>query len=68
MLPTHRLVGCGKVLRCGDHILALVAEDLEGLVEDRTQLREDRTTPNPTTFVVLDLWLGDACKEVLICR
>jgi hypothetical protein len=36
------------------------SEDLERFVEDRSQLREDRTTPNPTTFVVLDFWLRDA--------
>ncbi len=59
-LPAHRRVGSGTVLGCGDHVFALVSEDLEGFVEDRSQLWKDRATANPTAFVVLDLWLGDA--------
>jgi hypothetical protein len=39
---------------------ATIAKDFEGLVLDRTQFRKDRTTANPTSFVVLDLWLRDA--------
>jgi hypothetical protein len=35
--------------------LVLVAEDLEGFVEDRSQLREDRAATNATAFVMLDL-------------
>ena len=52
--PTHRRVGCRAVLRCGDHVFALVAKDLEGFVEDRTQLRKDRTATNSMSFMVLD--------------
>ncbi len=37
-----------------------MSKDLEGFVEDRSQLGEDRATTNPTTFVVFDLWLWDA--------
>jgi len=55
--PTHRRVGCRAILRSGDHVFALVAKDLEGFVEDRTQFGEDRTTANPTAFVVLDFRL-----------
>jgi hypothetical protein len=44
----------------GNHKLAFVAEDLEGFVEDRTQLREDRADANAPTFVMLDLRLWDA--------
>ncbi|MFM2219899.1 MAG: hypothetical protein RL240_4217, partial [Planctomycetota bacterium] len=29
-------------------------KDLERFVEDGTQFRKDRTTANPTSFVVLD--------------
>jgi hypothetical protein len=58
--PTHRSVGCGSALRRGDHIFAFVAEYLEGFVEDRSKLRKDRATTNATTFVMLDLWLGEA--------
>ena len=58
--PTHRRVGGSSILRCGDHILALVAEDLERVVEDRSQLREDRATANATAFVMLDFRLWDA--------
>jgi len=60
VLPTHRRVGCGSVLGCGDHIVALVAKDLEGFVEDRTQLGKDWATTNPAAFVMLDLWLWNA--------
>jgi hypothetical protein len=42
------------------HVFALVAEDLEGFVEDRSQLGEDRATANATAFVMLNLRLGDA--------
>ena len=41
--PTHRGVGCRLILWSGDHILALVAEDLEGFVEDRS-LQPRRST------------------------
>ena len=57
---THRRVGCGSILWRGDHVFALVAEDFESFVEDRSQLGEDRAATNATTFVVLDLWLRDA--------
>ena len=40
-------------------ILALVAEDLEGLVEDRSKFGEDRATANATTYVMFDLRLWD---------
>jgi hypothetical protein len=42
-----------------DHVFAFVPEDLEGFVEDRSQLRKDRTTANPSAFVMLDLRLRD---------
>ncbi len=58
--PTHRSVGGSSILESRDHLFALVVEDLEGFVEDRSQLREDRAATNATTFVVLDLRLGDA--------
>ena len=58
-LPTHRCVGCRSVLGSGDHVFTLVSEDLEGFVEDRTQLGKDRASANPPSFVVLDLWLRD---------
>ena len=58
--PTHGRVGCRSILWRSDHILAFVAENLEGLIEDRSKLGEDRATTNDTTFVVLDLRLGDA--------
>ena len=35
--PAHRRVGCGPILRRGDHKLALVADDLKRVVEDRSQ-------------------------------
>ncbi len=60
VLPTHRCVGCGSILRSRDHIVAFVPEDLERFIEDRSQLRKDWAATNPATFVVLDLWLGDA--------
>ncbi len=50
----------GPILWSGDHILALIAKDLEGFVEDRSQLGENRATANATAFVVLDFRLGDA--------
>ena len=43
-----------------DHVLALIAEYLEGFVEERSQLGEDRSTANATTLVMLDLRLRDA--------
>ena len=55
--PTQRRVSCRSILWSRDHILALVAEDLEGFVEDRSKLGEDRATTNATGFVMLDLWL-----------
>jgi hypothetical protein len=58
--PTHGRVGCRSILWRSDHILAFVAENLEGLIEDRSKLGEDRATTNATTFVMLDLRLGDA--------
>ena len=58
--PTHRCIGCGSALRRGDHIFAFVAEYLEGFVEDRSKLGEDRAATNATTFVMLDLWLWNA--------
>jgi len=57
---SHRYIGSRTILRCGDHILALIAEYLERFVEDRSQLREDRATTSATTFVMLDLRLWDA--------
>ena len=57
--PTHRRVGCRAVLRCGDHVFALVAKDLEGFVEDGAKLWKDWATANATSFVMLDLWLWD---------
>ena len=49
-----------SVLRSRDHKLALVAKDLEGFVEDRSQLGEYRAATNATAFVMLDLWLWNA--------
>jgi hypothetical protein len=60
MLPTDRCVGSGSVLRCGDHVFALVSEHLERFVEDRSQLGKDWAATNTAAFVVLDLWLRDA--------
>ena len=53
-------VGCGSILGSCDHILALIAKDLEGFVEDWDQLREDRAAANATTFIMLNVRLGDA--------
>ena len=39
VLPTHRCIGCCTVLWSRDHILALVAEDLEGFVEGSVEAR-----------------------------
>ena len=36
-LSAHRRVGSRSILRCRDHVFALVAEDLEDFVEDRSQ-------------------------------
>ena len=58
-LPAHRRVGSGTVLGNRDHIVALVAKDLEGFVKDRSQLRKDRAATNTATFVMLDLRLWD---------
>jgi hypothetical protein len=44
----------------GDHIFALVADDLEGFVEDRSQFEKERTVANATTFVLKVLWLRDS--------
>jgi hypothetical protein len=63
LLPPPCSVGCHAVLRCGDHILALVTEYLERFVEDQTQLREDGAAANFRTWVVLD-WLSDALSIV----
>jgi hypothetical protein len=41
-------------------IFTLIAEDLEGFVEDRSKLREDRAATNATAFVTLELRLRDA--------
>ena len=51
---------CRTVLWSRNHILAFVAEDLEGFVEDRSQLGKDREAANVTAFVMLDFWLRDA--------
>jgi len=40
VLPAHRCVGCGSILRSRDHKLAFVAEDLECFVQDRSKLRD----------------------------
>ena len=58
--PAHRCVGCRTVLWSSDHILALVTEDLERVVEDRSKLGEDWAATNAKAFVMLDLWLRDA--------
>ena len=58
--PTHRCIRCRSILRSCDHILALVTEDLERFVEDRSKLGEDRAATNATAFVMLDLRLWDA--------
>jgi hypothetical protein len=50
-------MGYGTILWSGDHVLALIAEDLEGFVEDRSKLGEDRAATNATTFVMLELRL-----------
>jgi hypothetical protein len=50
-LATSRLI-----LRCCDHVFALVSEDLERFVADRSQLRKDWSATNATALVVLDLW------------
>mgnify|MGYP003341451441 CR=1 FL=1 len=60
VLPTHRRLGCRSVLGSRDHVFTLVAEDLEGFVEDGSQLGKDRATTNPTTFVVFYLRLWNA--------
>ena len=41
-------------------MLALITEDLEGFVEDRSQLGEYRATANATTLVVFNLRLWNA--------
>ena len=55
---THRCVSGRSILRGRDHVLALVSKDLEGFVENRSKLGEDRATANATAFVMLDfrLW------------
>jgi hypothetical protein len=53
-------IGCRSILRSGDHVFALITEDLERFVEDRSKLREDRAATNATAFVTLDLRLRDA--------
>ena len=62
--PTHRCVGCRSILRCGDHAFALITEDLERFVQDRSRIGrssgKDRAVANDTTFMILDLWLWDA--------
>ena len=39
---------------------ATFSEDLKSFIEDRSQLRKNRTTPNPAALVVLDLRFWDA--------
>ena len=39
-------LSCRTILRSRDHVLTLVPEDLEGFVEDRSQLGKDRATPD----------------------
>ena len=56
------------ILWSRDHILALIAEYLEGIVEDRSQLGEDRATTNATNFVMLDLRLWDASVDTYSFR
>lgn len=58
-VPLHDRVGRGSVLQCGDHIFALVAEELEGLVEDRLKLRKDRAATNSTAFAMFNLRFRD---------
>ena len=55
--PTQCSIGCRSILWSRDHVFALVTEDLEGFVQDRSKLREDRAVANATAFVMLDLWL-----------
>ena len=47
------------LLNC-DHVFALLTEDFERLVEDRSQRGKDWAATNTAAFVVLDLWLRDA--------
>gem|GEM_PF-6202422 len=56
----QRRVGGSSILRCGDHVFALIAEDLEDFVEDRSKLGEDRAATNATAFVMLHLRLWNA--------
>ena len=50
-------VGCRTILGSRDHVFALVAEDLERFVEDRSKLRKVRAATNAKTFVMFDLRL-----------
>jgi len=59
-LASNGTIAANPRRRCGDHIFALVPEDLERFVEDRTQLREDRATANAMAFLVFYLRLFDA--------
>jgi hypothetical protein len=63
-LPVHSFYFWRRklTLSLGDcpRFLAIIAEDLEGFVEDRSKLREDRAATNATAFVMLDLRLWDA--------
>jgi hypothetical protein len=60
VLPAHRCISGSSILWCRDHIFALVPEDLERFIEDRSKFREDRATTNATSFVMLDLWFENA--------
>ena len=59
--PAHRRVGRRSILRCGDHILALIAEDLERFIEDRSQLGEEhRAATIAKDLLMLHLRIWDA--------
>ena len=48
VLPAHRRISGGSILRCGDQVFAFIAEDLKRFIEDRSKLRENRATANAT--------------------
>ena len=58
--PTQCSIGCRSILWSRDHVFALVTEDLEGFVEDRTQLWKDRVATNAKDLLMLHLRIWDA--------
>ena len=60
--PTHCRVSGGSILRSRDHILAFIAEDLEGAVEDRSKLGE-----YPKRIITRQIGPNLAVKDTRIC-